>query len=396
MADSAILTGRVTILTSMLRVINTYVCDMASLSGFASYVGQRLYDAGLRKADELARELYRQQVAHVRARERIDRKAGFAHPISLADAMDGYERLDLEPTSSAFPSKARSRRRRTVGGRIRPYRYKRPAGGRAGGRRKYRRGKATRRVRRYRGRARRSGLRGRRFGGRGRNRRLRRRQGLKAKVRKIVGSCFNQVKVAQSFLLAPAFADRIQKPVLFRVCSSWFNVREDFLRLMNGTFSGPSTTVGTDLFTNKHLWPQSCYQQIDLSTPSQFGCRYKLYKCSLKCRENGNGTSGTYVEGTLPFALGSAFSNDNAPTHAMWGFFNQDSRLVTGPFVADDTTYMPFSSDGQLAKNGFNSGGTVTPAAGSDFEISSSASSGTPHYSAMEPPLTYLLHQLCF
>lgn len=198
---------------------------------------------------------------------------------------------------------------------------------------------------------------------------MKRRQGMKAKVRKIVGNCFNQINIWEDVLFAPAFASRLTNPTLFRIISGWFNTREEILRILNATLSGPSTTPGTDLNLNRHVWVQRAYDKLTLHTPGKLPVRYKLYRMRLKCRDNG-ATQGVYVEGTLPFAVGSAQAAANLPSGSYWDFWNQTSRQG-----GDQSGFMPLYADGILAKN--VSGVAVTaPTPGSDFEAGNN-SAGT-------------------
>lgn len=283
-----------------------------------------------------------------------------------SNVMSSYERLDLEPSNANFPRKAsrilarrykrpfiRARRtltRRRTGRRYGQRRFKtafRPRLARGAGRR-YRR--TTRRFGRRTGRV---GRRGRRYG------RVKR-QTFKAKVRKIVGNCFNQFFVWDRALLAPSWANRLTKPNLFRICSGWYGTREEMLRIMCAALSGPSSTAGTDQNLNRHIWIQKCVENFTLHTPSKVPVFYKLYRISLKCADRGS-TGGTYVEGTLPFASGSATATANLPSASYWSFWDQASRQ--GATVSG---YLPVGTNQVLA---YNTAGTLAaPTTGAIFE----------------------------
>lgn len=171
-------------------------------------------------------------------------------------------------------------------------------------------------------------------------------------MRKITGDCYNQIIVKDSGSViadSSSVTNRQNYPCIFRVLSSWYNTREEMLRLLNATMSGPSTTVGTDLNLNKHLWLQGGVRVTQtIRNPNNYPIHVTIYKCSLKCPEVG-ATDGVYVEGTLPFAVGSGLSGVNLPTNVFWDFFDQSMRQRTD--VAADTSYMKVTGDYQLAGN---------------------------------------------
>lgn len=137
--------------------------------------------------------------------------------------------------------------------------------------------------------------------------------------------------------------------MLFRVISQWYNTREDMLRLLNGCMSGPSTTVGSDLNLNRHLWIQGGVQvRQRIRNPNNYPVFVHIYKCSLKCDDVGS-VDGVYTEGTLPFGTGSAMVAGNRPWDSYWDFFDQSMRQQMG--IAADTAYMKFTPDNQLAIN---------------------------------------------
>lgn len=114
-------------------------------------------------------------------------------------------------------------------------------------------------------------------------------------------------------------------PRLFRICSTWYNTREEYLALIAATMSGPSFTANTDMNLNKHLWIQRIIHKLRLTNPTNSPIHVEIFKIQLKCDDAG-ATPGVYLEPTLPFATGSAYANANAPSAPYWEFFDQSSR----------------------------------------------------------------------
>jgi len=161
--------------------------------------------------------------------------------------------------------------------------------------------------------------------------------------------------------------------MLFRVISQWYNTREDMLRLLNGCMSGPSTTVGTDLNLNRHLWIQGGVKvRQRIRNPNNYPIFVHIYKCSLKCDEVG-AVDGVYTEGTLPFGTGSAFAAGNRPWEVHWDFFDQSMRQQMG--IAADTAYMKFTPDNQLAINSTGGYSSSLFASGNQWETGLGANS---------------------
>jgi len=297
-----------------------------------------------------APHVYRYLRNHWDERQRIDRAAGYPWGYTPQELLEAPEHvagfLSGKPHKSRtvasydpddyIPRKATG----TASMRILRRRYRRP------GRALRRRGRRVRRARRYRryrrrvvrrARGRRSctrssrvrgkRFRGRRFRARRGGRRVRRRQGFAAKVRKITGDCFN------SFVIRDRanFVGTHALPRLFRIASEWDHTREFFLRILYSYLGGPSSTAGTDLNNNRHVWIQGGIRNAGMmmnngSTP----VKYRLYVCQLKCEDQG-GVAGVFSEGTpaapgLPFGTGSAHLAGNRPSAAYWGFWDQTSR----------------------------------------------------------------------
>jgi len=215
---------------------------------------------------------------------------------------------------------------------------------------------------------------------------VRARQGFKAKVRKIVGNCFNGLRTWDFALITPTYANRILAPNLSRVISGWYGTREEMLRIINASLTGPSTTAGTDLNLNRHVWIQSCRDTFTLSTPCKMPVMYKLYRCTLKCKERG-ATSGVYVEGTLPFATGSATAAANLPTASHWDFFQQNMR--TGNFTGSGV-YMTTSDDAALMIN--QQGTYAPPIAGALWESGNNGSVGPQFH--LNTPLGFIFPEM--
>lgn len=179
-------------------------------------------------------------------------------------------------------------------------------------------------------------------------------------MRKITGNCYNQIVVKDDGNIMSSVSNPIASSMIFRTLSYWYNTREDMLRLLNGTMSGPSNLAGSDLNTNKHLWIQGGVRVTQtIRNPRSYPVFVHIYKCNLKCPDAGQ-LPGAYIEGTLPFAYGSANSAFNRPENAYWDFFDQSSRQLMGS--AADTAYMKFDGDSQLAGNstgGYPGGGNV-------------------------------------
>lgn len=183
-------------------------------------------------------------------------------------------------------------------------------------------------------------------------------------MRKITGNCYNQVIVKDDGNVqadVSSVTNRVRNPMIFRVLTGWYNTREDVLRLLNGVCSGPSTTLGTDLNLNRHVWIQGGVRvKQTIRNPCSYPIHVTIWKHSLKCDDAGQ-TKGVYVEGTLPFAVGSAQDASNLPQNEWWDFFDQSSRQGMG--TAADNAYMKFYADEQLTIN--STGGY--PAGGSPF-----------------------------
>jgi len=333
-------------------------------SVLAAKYGPVVYGWGARKLQEAYGRLYH----HVTERERIDQESGFPHDPRVSDGMSTYERLDLEPSNPNFP---RRRTRRIKAGTRnaslgRPFLTARRVGRKIGRRiRRYRR-TGRRAIRRYRGRRARigrPGLRGRRFGRRNRGRRFgRKRMSFKSRVRKITGSCFNQILIREQAIAAPylsAGSDavtrfgntvRMNYPDLFRVCSNWFNTRDEFLRLCSAMLTGPYATAGTGQNMNLHIWPQKVVQTIMLRNPTNTPVMYKLYMCRLKCDDEGAGSSSAWAQADgLPIPSGSNGSLLNPaqqPNASYWEFFDQSTRQN-----ASAQGGLPLGSDAMLATN---------------------------------------------
>ena len=335
---------------------------------------------------------------HYRHRNAVERAAGQLAPADAIDTINdamsysGYEPINLDPVNPNFaPRKAPGGFRRLIAGR----RYARP---RSIVRRRTRRGYGRRRfktsfrariprrtTRRYRRTTRRFGRRG-RIGRGGRRYGRVKRQTFKARVRKIIGNCFNQVMLWDNALMSCAFASRLTKPNLCRIASGWYGTREEMLRIMSAVISGPSTSTGSDMNLNRHVWIQKCMDNFHLHTPGKVPVFYKLYRLSLKCNDRG-ATGGTYVEGTLPFSSGSATDATNTPDASYWSFWDQTSRQAqTG------SGYLPLSGDGILAKN-IPGASYVAPTAGSDFEAGNT-SAGTPSLFHFSTPLSFIFPEL--
>lgn len=180
-------------------------------------------------------------------------------------------------------------------------------------------------------------------------------------MRKITGNCYNQLIVkddgnVQSDISSAV--NRVRNPMVFRVLTGWYNTREDVLRLLNGVCSGPSTTLGTDLNLNRHVWIQGGVRvRQTIRNPCSYPIHVTIWKHALKCDDAGQ-TKGVYVEGTLPFAVGSAQDATNLPQNEWWDFFDQSSRQGMG--TAADNAYMKFNADEQLTINstgGYAAGG---------------------------------------
>jgi len=157
--------------------------------------------------------------------------------------------------------------------------------------------------------------------------------------------------------------------MIFRIISNWYNTREDMLRLLNGTMSGPSTTAGTDLNLNRHLWLQGGVKVVQtIRNPCSYPQHVTIYKHNLKCPDSGQ-TRGIYVEGTLPFAVGSAMDVSNQPWNEYWDFFDQSSRQAMGS--AGDTAYMKFTGDEQMTFNSTGGYGSSLFTPGNKWEVGS-------------------------
>lgn len=139
----------------------------------------------------------------------------------------------------------------------------------------------------------------------------------------------------------------IRHPNIYRIISGWYNTREDHLRLLNATLSGPSSTAGTDLNLNKHLWPQGGVRVRQMiKNPTNVPIAVEIWKMNLKCSDPGS-VAGVYVEGTLPFAVGSAQVYENRPDSTYWDFFNQTSRQL----MSASSAYMKLQDDEQMSTN---------------------------------------------
>lgn len=214
---------------------------------------------------------------------------------------------------------------------------------------------------------------------------------MKSKIRKIVGDCYNQIRindVAMQFGGSIPLGGDIStiNPNIFRVASSWYGTREEMLRLLNASLSGPSGTVTSQLGQNSHLWPMGgCRHRITLRNPTNYGVRFKLYAMHLKCDDPGY-VPGVYSEPTLPFATGSAFTANNIPTSSYWKFFNQDSREGGGGNLLS-----PCLSDPVFATN---IGGAYTaPTANSAWE-SSSTGTTVRRFDVLNTPLSWVFPDL--
>lgn len=214
---------------------------------------------------------------------------------------------------------------------------------------------------------------------------------MKQKIRKIVGDCYNQIRINDvAMLFAGSFGvdrklDTIN-PHMFRIASSWYGTREEILRLLNASLSGPSGTVTSQLGQNSHLWPMGgCAHRITLRNPTNYGIRFKLYVMHLKCDDAGY-VPGVYVEPTLPFATGSAFNANNVPSASYWKFFTQDSREGGGGNILT-----PCVSDPTFATN---IGGAYTaPTANSAWE-SSNTGTTIRRFDVVDTPLTWIFPDL--
>jgi len=198
-------------------------------------------------------------------------------------------------------------------------------------------------------------------------------------VRKITGDCFNQVMVKATgnvFASATNTATRLSHPMIFRVISSWYNTREDMLRLLNGTMSGPSTTAGTDMNLNRHVWIQGGVKVTQtLRNPCSYPIHVTIWKSTLKCDDVGP-VKGAYVEGTLPFAgTASALDAANSPDAVWWDFFDQSNRQPAG--TSSDTGYQKFTADDQMTINQGTGGvyGSNLFQAGNQWEKANGAAS---------------------
>lgn len=154
-------------------------------------------------------------------------------------------------------------------------------------------------------------------------------------------------------------------PRIFRICSGWYNTREEYIALLQATMSGPSTTAGTDLNQNKHLWIQgSVWHKVRMHNPTNAPIRVELFMLSLKCDDAGP-TPGIFVEAAgLPFATGSATSGANDPSAAEWEFWDQSSRqLIT---ASGAVTAANWTTDGIMDTN--TAGAYTAPTAGQVWE----------------------------
>jgi len=315
-----------------------------------------------------APHVYRYLRNHWDERQRIDRAAGYPWGYTPQELLEAPEHvagfLSGKPHKSRtvasydpddyIPRKATG----TARMRILRRRYRRPGRSvRRGGRRvrrtrRYRRyrKRVVRRARGRRSRARSSRLRGKRFRGRRvragrRGRRVRRRQGFAAKVRKITGDCFNSFVVRDRANVRGTHA----LPRMFRIVSEWDHTREFFLRILYSYLGGPSTTAGTDLNINRHVWIQGGIKNSGIFiNNSSVPVKYRLYVCQLKCEDQG-GTAGVFAEGTasapgILFATGSANAPGNRPSAAYWGFWDQTSRGASRGFYQTLTDPMLVSS----------------------------------------------------
>lgn len=210
-------------------------------------------------------------------------------------------------------------------------------------------------------------------------------------MRKITGNCYNQLRVLDDGSVNSYPANPIGHSMVFRIMSSWYNTREDMLRLLNGTMSGPSNLAGTDLNTNKHLWIQGGVRVTQtIRNSKSYPVYVQIYKCNLKCDDAGQ-SGGVYVEGTLPFASpGSANSSDNVPGSAYWDFFDQSSRMTMGS--AGDTAYMKFTADNALAGNSVGGYASSLAVAGNYWEVASGNSDGLDFRERM--PLTWIFPEI--
>jgi len=154
---------------------------------------------------------------------------------------------------------------------------------------------------------------------------LKKRQGFAAKVRKINGQCYNQLLVeSKGALFQRNLAECVNNTRFYRWLTGWRCTKQWFTNLLCSHMTGPSTTAGTDLNLNKHLWMQGVTSRIRIINPTAQPIRVTIYKMQLKCQERAP-VPPTYVDATGVWT-GVA---DNDPWHLNWDFFSQDSR--SGP-----------------------------------------------------------------
>lgn len=161
---------------------------------------------------------------------------------------------------------------------------------------------------------------------------------FKSKVRKIVGSCYNQTFINDTCLLYPQTLVRGGGPSvepnhtsqLFRIISGWYGTREDMLKLIYTSLDA------TQISANAHVWPSKWATDMHLTNPTNGRVRYKIYKCTLKCDDTGD-AAGVFVHPTLPFAVGSANNPTQAPYATYWKFFDQSGRIQPNGVVASRT-----------------------------------------------------------
>lgn len=166
--------------------------------------------------------------------------------------------------------------------------------------------------------------------------------GLKNKIRKTVGWCWNQLQVYHSALFTNPDCTKpgwpvgmtttpVKYPVLNRICSGWFNTRQTMVNLCSRLQNG------SDLTENAHLWPQrGCRWRWDVTNVTNALTRYKLYWCTLKCSDRGafggefKSNFGTPFADGNPNNYGTVGSNGrevNDPFGSYWAFFDQSTRL---------------------------------------------------------------------